>query len=123
MADAGHFCLPSCLFLFAVGSAESRTGRTTVGTGATKTLCAGAAAQVLATAASKQSESPSLNPSVAEPRSPAAKYWSIIQMLEGRESDLSIRLVIALVAFITGWLCGGTYHLRRQRARSRRFRF
>lgn len=123
MADARHVCLPFCLFLFAVGSDESRADRTTVDTGAIKILSAGAVAQVSAAAATNESESPWPNPSVAEPRSPAAKSRSIIQMLEGRESDLTICLAIALAAFIMGWLCGGTYHLRRHRARSRRLRF
>jgi hypothetical protein len=123
MADARHVCLPFCLFLFAVWSDESRADRTTIDIGPTRTLAAAAAAHVPAAAATKESESPSPNPSFAELRSPAPKSRSIMQMLEGRESDLAICLAIALAAFIMGWLCGGTYHLRRHRARSRRLRF
>src|SRR5918992_3259618 len=123
MADARHVCLLFCLFLFAVWSNQSRADRTTIDLGAPKTVSTAAAATVPAAAATNKSASPSPISSVAEPPGPAAKSPSIIQMLEGRESDLIIWLAIALAAFIMGWVCGGTYYLRRHRARSRRLRF
>ena len=37
-------------------------------------------------------------------------------MLEGREHELLIWVSIAVVAFAIGWILGGNYHLRRDRA-------
>jgi hypothetical protein len=51
------------------------------------------------------------------------KSPSIIQMLEGREKDLILWASIAVGAFIIGWILGGNYYLRRDRARSRKLRF
>ena len=53
----------------------------------------------------------------------AEKSPSIIQMLEGREHDLMIWVSIAAVAFAIGWILGGNYYLRRDRARSKKLRF
>lgn len=58
-----------------------------------------------------------------EPNLPAEKSPSIIQMLEGRESDLLVWLAIAVVFFMVGWILGGNYYLRRDRVRRRRLRF
>lgn len=60
---------------------------------------------------------------VAEQKAPAEKSPSIIQMLEGRENDLILWVSIAVVAFAVGWIFGGNYYLRRDRARSRKLRF
>jgi hypothetical protein len=60
---------------------------------------------------------------VKEPNIPAEKSPSIIQMLEGRESDLLIWLSIAVVSFMIGWIFGGNYYLRRDRVRRRKLRF
>jgi ABC-type uncharacterized transport system involved in gliding motility auxiliary subunit len=51
------------------------------------------------------------------------KSPSVIQMLEGRENDLILWASIAVVAFLIGWICGGNYYVRRDRARSRKLRF
>jgi hypothetical protein len=51
------------------------------------------------------------------------KSPSVIQMLEGREKDLVLWASIAVGAFIIGWILGGNYYLRRDRARSRKLRF
>ncbi len=59
----------------------------------------------------------------AEQKIPAAKSPSIIQMLEGRENDLILGLSIAVIFFVVGWICGGNYYLRRDRARRRKLRF
>jgi hypothetical protein len=58
-----------------------------------------------------------------EQKTPATKSPSIIQMLEGRENDLILGLSIAVIFFIVGWICGGNYYLRRDRARRRKLRF
>jgi hypothetical protein len=58
-----------------------------------------------------------------EPNIPTEKSPSIIQMLEGRESDLLLWLSIALVFFMIGWILGGNYYLRRDRVRRRKLRF
>jgi hypothetical protein len=54
---------------------------------------------------------------------PADQSPSIIEMLEGRESDLLLWVSIAVVFFMVGWICGGNYHLRRDRVRRRKLRF
>jgi hypothetical protein len=58
-----------------------------------------------------------------EPNIPTEKSPSIIQMLEGRESDLVLWLSIAVVFFMIGWILGGNYYLRRDRVRRRKLRF
>lgn len=60
---------------------------------------------------------------VVETKPPAEKSPSIIQMLEGRENDVIIWVSIAAVAFVIGWILGGNYYLRRDRARSKKLRF
>ena len=62
-------------------------------------------------------------PPVTEQRNPNEKSPSIIQMLEGRESDLLLWLSIAVVFFMIGWILGGNYYLRRDRVRRRKLRF
>jgi hypothetical protein len=62
-------------------------------------------------------------PPAKEQNIPAEKSPSIIQMLEGRESDLLIWLSIAVVSFMIGWIFGGNYYLRRDRVRRRKLRF
>jgi hypothetical protein len=62
-------------------------------------------------------------PPEKEQNIPAEKSPSIIQMLEGRESDLLIWLSIAVVSFMIGWIFGGNYYLRRDRVRRRKLRF
>jgi len=70
----------------------------------------------------KRENSTSTSP-VVEPKPPAEKSPSIIQMLEGRENDMIIWVSIAAVAFVIGWILGGNYYLRRDRARSKKLRF
>jgi len=70
----------------------------------------------------RESSTPPTSP-VAEQKAPAEKSPSIIQMLEGRENDLILWVSIAAVAFAMGWICGGNYYLRRDRARSKKLRF
>src|SRR5262245_18153318 len=70
----------------------------------------------------KRENSTSTSP-VVEPKPPAEKSPSIIQMLKGREYDLIIWISIAAVAFVIGWILGGNYYVRRDRARSKKLRF
>jgi hypothetical protein len=72
---------------------------------------------------SQQRESSAPTSPVAEQKSLAEKSPSIIQMLQGREHELIIWVSIAVVAFAIGWILGGNYYLRRDRARSRKLRF
>ena len=75
-----------------------------------------------ATPTQKRESSTPTSP-VAEQKAPAEKSPSVIQMLEGRENDLILWLSIAAVAFAIGWIFGGNYYLRRDRARSKKLRF
>ena len=80
--------------------------------------------------ASTPTPTPTQKPESSAPASPVAekktadeKSPSIIQMLEGREHDLILWVSIAFIAFAIGWILGGNYYLRRDRARSKRLRF
>jgi hypothetical protein len=83
---------------------------------------AGLALASTPTPTQKPENSTSVSP-VVEPKPPGEKSPSIIQMLEGRENDLIIWVSIAAVAFVIGWILGGNYYLRRDRARSKKLRF
>lgn len=58
-----------------------------------------------------------------EQKNAAAKSPSILQMLEGHETELIIAAAIAATFFLIGWLCGGHYYLRRDRRRRTKIRF
>ncbi len=47
----------------------------------------------------------------------------LIHLLEGRESDMTVWLAIAVAFFLLGWICGGNFYLRRDRARRTKLRF
>ena len=80
------------------------------------------ASAATATTPTQQDASSTMSPPAAEQKTPA-KSPSIIQMLEGRENDLVLWASLAGVSFIIGWICGGNYYLRRDRARRRKLRF
>ena len=61
--------------------------------------------------------------SLDPPKEPEAKSQSIMQMLEGHESEAKIGLIIAALAFVLGWLCGGGYYARRERKSRHKLRF
>jgi hypothetical protein len=66
---------------------------------------------------------PTVAPTRVEPQKPVdAKSPSILQMLEGHETELKIGFLIAGIAFLLGWLCGGSYYLRRERKSWRKLR-
>jgi hypothetical protein len=51
------------------------------------------------------------------------KPRSIMQMLEGHETELLVAMAIAVAFFSVGWVCGGHYYLRRDRRRRTQLRF
>jgi len=80
-------------------------------------------------ASSQLSESPpSRKPNASTSKSqeemtPAEKSPSILQMLEGHGTELTVGVAIALAVFFIGWICGGNYYLRRDRRRRTKLRF
>jgi len=56
-------------------------------------------------------------------RAAEAKSQSILQMIEGHEAEVKIAALVAALAFVLGWFCGGTYYLRRERKARRKLRF
>jgi hypothetical protein len=79
------------------------------------------------TAPSSKAPSPTKSiPPVDQPKeekSPPGKSPSILQMLEGHETELMIATAIAATFFLIGWICGGHYYLRRDRRRRTKIRF
>jgi len=66
---------------------------------------------------------PTARPTRAEaPKAADSKSPSGLQMLEGHETELKIGFLIAGIAFLLGWLCGGSYYLRRERKSWRKLR-
>jgi hypothetical protein len=58
-----------------------------------------------------------------EQENTVAKSPSILQMLEGHETELMIAAAIAATFFLIGWICGGHYSVRRDRRRRTKIRF
>jgi|ERR671919_910585 hypothetical protein len=58
-----------------------------------------------------------------EEKNPPEKSPSILQMLEGHETELMFAAAIAAAFFFIGWICGGNYYLRRDRRRRTKIRF
>jgi hypothetical protein len=44
-------------------------------------------------------------------------------MIEGHEAEVKIAALVAAVAFVLGWVCGGSYSIRRERKARRKLRF
>ena len=59
---------------------------------------------------------------VAKPETTDGKAPSLLQMLEGHELEVKIGLLVAGVAFVIGWFCGGHYYIRREQKHRRRLR-
>jgi hypothetical protein len=66
---------------------------------------------------------PSAAAQPAAPRTAAAKPQSILQMIEGHEAEFKIGVLIAVGSFVLGWICGGSYYVRRERKRRGKLRF
>lgn len=60
---------------------------------------------------------------VVQAKPAEAKSQSILQMMEGREAEVKIGLLIAGVAFVIGWFCGGSFYQRRERKSRYKLRF
>ena len=66
----------------------------------------------------------SATPAMAASQSaPEAKSQSILQMIEGHEAEVKIAALVATIAFVLGWFCGGSYYIRRERKARRKLRF
>ena len=117
MVGVNHVLLPFVLVCLALLWDESGLPSSEKNTATDNTA-------VLASASTPQKQEISTSTSpVAEQKAPADKSPSIIEMLEGRENDLILWVSIAAVAFAIGWIFGGNYYLRRDRARSKKLRF
>ena len=57
------------------------------------------------------------------PAASAAKPQSLLQFLERRQEELLLCLVISLLFFVIGWISGGNYYLKRDKARRSILRF
>jgi hypothetical protein len=117
MMGVGRIVLPVALASLAIWSYPS-------GSKSEKNVTLDRVTFAAAAETTNQKPKPS-TPAVAsvEPEIPPEKSPSVIQMLEGREEDLIIWASIAVVFFAIGWIWGGNYYLRRDRARSRKLRF
>ena len=120
MAGVSRVFLPVVLFCLVLLLGQSRLESTDKNTATDNTAVL--ASTSTPTPTQKHESSTPILP-VAEQKAPAEKSPSIIQMLEGRENDLIIWGSIAAVAFAIGWIFGGNYSLRRDRARSKKLRF
>ena len=56
-------------------------------------------------------------------KAPELKSQSVLQMLEGHETEVKIGLIIAAFAFVLGWICGVGYYERRERKWRHKLRF
>jgi hypothetical protein len=68
-------------------------------------------------------KAPSAAAQPAAPKAAAAKPQSILQMIEGHEAEFKIGVLIAVGSFVLGWICGGSYYVRRERKRRGKLRF
>jgi uncharacterized protein YraI len=76
------------------------------------------------TAAVEERQQPKpLSPQKEERETPQSKPFAIIKVLEGKEWEILWWFGAALGIFITGWICGGNYYLRRDRIRRTKIHF
>jgi len=66
---------------------------------------------------------PNQPPKSDERKTPSHRAPSLIELLDGREADMILWACIAMVFFLIGWISGGHYYLRRDRARRTKLRF
>jgi hypothetical protein len=71
----------------------------------------------------RQQPKPVQTPPVEQAKVSESKSQSILQMLEGHETEVKIGLIIAAFAFILGWVCGVGYYERRERKWRHKLRF
>ena len=82
-----------------------------------------ATAQTAKPRAPAQAATPAGKAQEQKQTAPPAKSPSILQMLEGHETEFAIAVAIAVAFFFIGWICGGNYYLRRDRRWRRKIRF
>lgn len=93
----------------------------------TLTAKGGAIADPVAARAAKSTTAPSA-PETAAPietarvKQPEGQSPSLLQILEAHEAEVKIGLLVAGVAFVLGWFCGGFYYVRRENKHRRRLR-
>lgn len=91
---------------------------------ATPTAQGSGAAQTVPPPAAK----PATPPPAPEPAVPlgatptAGQSPSLLEILEAHEAEVKIGLLVAGVAFVLGWFCGGFYYVRREHKHRRRLR-
>ena len=56
-------------------------------------------------------------------KTPEARSQSILQMVEGHETEVKMGLIVAAFAFVLGWVCGVSYYERRERKWRHKLRF
>jgi hypothetical protein len=76
-----------------------------------------------ARAAQPQSKSSVPIQNMQKEKALSEKPRSIMQMLEGHETEFLVAVAIAVAFFSVGWVCGGHYYLRRDRRRRTKLRF
>ena len=87
----------------------------------------GAIAEPVAAPAAKTTAAPSV-PETAAPietarvKAAEGQSPSLLQILEAHEAEVKIGLLVAGVAFVLGWFCGGFYYVRRENKHRRRLR-
>jgi uncharacterized protein YgiM (DUF1202 family) len=59
---------------------------------------------------------------VTKAKTTDGKAPSLLQMLDAHESEVKIGLLVAGIAFVIGWFCGGHYYIRREHKHRRRLR-
>jgi len=65
---------------------------------------------------------PAATAEVASTKITDGKAPSLLQILAAHESEVKIGVLIAGVAFVIGWFCGGHYYVRREHKYRRRLR-
>ncbi|HEX6770007.1 MAG TPA: SH3 domain-containing protein [Candidatus Binatia bacterium] len=75
-----------------------------------------------ATQAAKAPAPNSIVTEVAGTQTTDGKAPSLLQILDAHESEVKIGLLVAGIAFVIGWFCGGHYYIRREHKHRRRLR-
>jgi hypothetical protein len=67
---------------------------------------------------------PSVSPSaeLAKAKTTDGRAPSLLQMLDAHASEVKLGLLVAGIAFVIGWFCGGHYYIRREQKYRRRLR-
>lgn len=66
---------------------------------------------------------PDTVPTQLQEKKPTRQSTPLIKMIEGREKEVALWILIGVCIFIAGWICGGNYYLRRDRINRTKIRF